>query len=137
MKYLKFIILGMAFGIILSKAEIISWYRIYEMFRFESFHMFGVIGSAVVVGIISIQIIKRTKAKNSLGEEFHYTDKKMSVKKYLFGGSIFGLGWAMTGACPGPLFILLGYGYIAILLVIFGALLGSFVHGILKPKLPY
>ncbi len=122
----------MFFGIILSKAEIISWYRIHEMFRFESFHMFGVIGSAVVVGIISIQIIKRTKAKNSLGEEFHYTDKKMSIKKYLLGGSIFGLGWAMIGACPGPMFILLGKGVASIVIVILSAILGTFIYGLVK-----
>lgn len=127
----------MIFGIILSKAEIISWYRIYEMFRFESFHMFGVIGSAVVVGMVSIQIIKRSKAKNSKGAEFSYTDKQLSIPKYLIGGSIFGLGWAMIGACPGPMFILLGKGVVSIGIVILSALLGTFLYGLLKNKLPH
>ncbi|MEE9437840.1 MAG: DUF6691 family protein [Saprospiraceae bacterium] len=137
MKYLKFLIAGIIFGIILAKAEVISWYRIYEMFRFESFHMYGIIGCAVAIGLIATQLFKRSKIKDINGNEIVITDKPKIYKANLIGGVIFGLGWAMTGACPGPLFILLGYGFPIILIVILGALLGSFVYGILKPKLPH
>jgi uncharacterized membrane protein YedE/YeeE len=125
------------FGITLSKAEVISWYRIYEMFKFQSFHMYGVIGSAVVMGVIWIQIIKRTKLKSVNGEDIHIYPRHKSVPRYLFGGIIFGLGWAMTGACPGPMFILLGNGIGVIAVVIASALLGTYVYGVVRPKLPH
>lgn len=137
MKYVKFLILGVLFGVMMSKAEIISWYRIFEMFRFESFHMYGVIGSAVVLGIIIIQFIKRSKLKSMDGEEIEICDKDKSVPRYLFGGIIFGLGWAMTGACPGPMFIIVGHGAWAFLIVIISAILGTFVYGLIRHKLPH
>lgn len=137
MKYIKFLLLGIIFGIVMAKAEIISWYRIYEMFRFESFHMYGIIGSAIILGIVGIQIMKKTALKSMYGEELHLDPKSMSVSRYLLGGIIFGLGWALVGACPGPMFVLLGYGYISILIVLLGALMGTFLYGILRNKLPH
>ena len=137
MKYLKFILLGVLFGIALAKAEIVSWYRIYEMFRFDAFHMYGVIGSAVVLGVIIVQVIKRSKMKDMYGEPINFNDKNRSIARYLIGGTFFGLGWALVGACPGPMFILLGYGYLPILVVIIGAVLGTYVYGLLRPKLPH
>lgn len=137
MKLLKYLIVGIIFGITLAKAEVISWYRIYEMFKFQSFHMYGVIGSAVVLGVIFIQIIKRYKLKSIDGKPIHIYPKQRSVPRYLYGGIIFGIGWAMTGACPGPLFILLGNGIGVILVVIAAALLGTYTYGLLRNKLPH
>lgn len=137
MKYIKFLALGILFGIILSKSEVISWYRIYEMFRFDSFHMFGIIGSAVVCGVLIIQIIKRTKLKSIAGEAIHMPPKKVSVPRYLIGGTIFGLGWALTGACPGPMFILLGQGLWVIGIVIASAIVGTFAYGVVREWLPH
>lgn len=137
MKFIKFLIVGIIFGIIMSKSEIISWYRIYEMFRFESFHMYGVIGSAVVIGIIAVQFIKRKQIKSTNGEKINFTPKNMSYTRYLLGGAIFGLGWAMTGACPGPMFVLLGKGIWAIGIVILSATFGTFLYGMLRTKLPH
>jgi uncharacterized membrane protein YedE/YeeE len=137
MRYLKFLLVGVLFGIVLSKAEIISWYRIYEMFRFESFHMYGVIGSAVLIGIVMVQVMKRIEFKGTQGEQVQFVPKTFSVPRYLFGGILFGLGWAMIGACPGPVFILLGKGVVSILVVILGALIGTFLYGIWKHKLPH
>ncbi|HEY9116754.1 MAG TPA: DUF6691 family protein [Roseivirga sp.] len=137
MKYIKYVFLGIVFGITLSKAEIVSWYRIYEMFKFQSFHMYGVIGSAVVLGIIITQVIKRTKMKSISGDEIVIQPKEFSIPRYLIGGSIFGLGWAMTGACPGPMFILVGNGVYVILVAIASGLLGTFVYGKIKHKLPH
>ncbi|ELR73457.1 hypothetical protein C900_04309 [Fulvivirga imtechensis AK7] len=137
MKILRYLIIGIIFGITLAKAEIISWYRIYEMFKFQSFHMYGVIGSAIVLGIIFIQIIKRKKMKSIDGKPIEIYPKQHSVSRYLIGGIIFGLGWAMTGACPGPMFILLGNGVGVILVVIAAALLGTYTYGLLRNKLPH
>ena len=137
MKWIKFVFVGFIFGVILSKGEIISWYRIYEMFWFESFHMYGVIGSAVVIGIIGVQLIKRYDAKSIEGQAIEILPKKKSIYRYLIGGTIFGLGWAMTGACPGPMFILLGKGIYAIFIVIIGAVFGTFMYGILSKYLPH
>ncbi|MEM6766184.1 MAG: DUF6691 family protein [Bacteroidota bacterium] len=136
-KYIKHLLLGTFFGIVLAKAEIISWFRIYEMFRFESFHMYGVIGSAVILGVIGIQVIKRSKLKDLYGNVIQISDKHASITRYLVGGTLFGLGWALAGACPGPMFILLGYGYLSIIVVIIGALLGTFVYGLVRDKLPH
>lgn len=135
MKYIKFLLVGVLFGIVLSKAEIISWYRIYEMFRFESFHMYGVIGSSVIIGMVMVQIMKRIGLRGSNGDQIEFVPKEFSIPRYLFGGAIFGLGWAMVGACPGPVFILLGKGEFSILVVILGALFGTFLYGVLKNKL--
>jgi len=137
MKFIRYIFLGIIFGITLTKAEIISWFRIYEMFRFQSFHMYGVIGSAVVLGVIIVQVIKRYKLKTIDGEHISVLPKHMSVPRYLIGGTIFGLGWALTGACPGPLFILLGNGVTVIIVVILSALLGTYVYGKVRSKLPH
>lgn len=137
MKFLKFLILGIIFGIIMSKAEIISWYRIYEMFRFESFHMYGVIGSALILGLFSIQMIKFFNLKSYDGEEIIFTPKERGFVRYLIGGVIFGLGWSMTGACPGPLFVLLGKGVWPIILIILGSFFGTFLYGLLRDKLPH
>jgi len=137
MKYLRFLVVGILFGIVMAKAEIISWYRIYEMFQFDAFHMYGVIGSAILLGILGIQYIKKNQIKSIEGEHIEIAPKNLSITRYLAGGIIFGLGWAMTGACPGPMFVLVGYGYYAILIVIVGALLGTFTYGLLRSKLPH
>ena len=137
MKYVKYILVGIVFGITLTKAEVISWYRIYEMFKFQSFHMYGVIGSAVILGIIFVQLIKRSHMKSVAGEEIRCTDKNMSIARFLIGGSIFGLGWAMIGACPGPMFILLGNGFLVIIVAILSAILGTYVYGKLRHRLPH
>ena len=137
MKYLKYLILGVIFGITLSKAEIISWFRIYEMFRFDAFHMYGVIGSAVVLGVIVVQLIKRLDIKTFNGEKIVFNPKNRSVLRYLIGGILFGLGWALVGSCPGPMFILLGHGYLSILIVIASALFGTLVYGMLRSRLPH
>ena len=137
MNKIKFYLVGIVFGIVMTKAEIISWLRIYEMFKFESFHMYGVIGSSVVLGIIFIQLIKRFKIKSIVGTEIKFSQKQMSIPRYLIGGSIFGLGWAMTGACPGPMFTLVGNGFLVMLVVILSATFGTFVYGMIKDKLPH
>ncbi|SNS73696.1 hypothetical protein SAMN05421640_1048 [Ekhidna lutea] len=137
MKFIKFLFFGILFGITLTKAEVISWYRIYEMFRFQSFHMYGVIGSAVVLGIIIIQIIKRKQIKSIEGNPITIEPKEKSVVRYLVGGIIFGFGWALTGACPGPLFTLVGNGVSVMLVAIASATLGTYVYGILKNHLPH
>lgn len=137
MKYIKYAILGILFGITLTKAEVVSWYRIFEMFKFQSFHMYGVIGTAVVLGIIIVQIIKRTKMKSISGDPIVISPKAFSIPRYLIGGTIFGLGWAMTGACPGPMFILLGNGVLVILVAIASGIFGTFVYGKLRNRLPH
>jgi len=137
MRLIKFLILGITFGITMAKAEIISWFRIYEMFKFESFHMYGVIGSAVIIGVISVALIKQLNIRTVKGEQILFRVKEKSILRYLLGGSIFGLGWAMTGACPGPLFVLLGFGVWPIIIVIIGALLGTLLYGLIKQKLPH
>ena len=137
MKLIKFLILGITFGIIMAKAEIISWFRIYEMFRFESFHMYGIIGSAVIIGAIAVASIKQLNIRTIKGDQVLFHVKEQSILRYLLGGSIFGLGWAMTGACPGPLFVLVGFGVWPIIIVIIGALLGTLLYGLIKHKLPH
>lgn len=136
MKYLKFLIIGIVFGIILSKSEVVSWYRIYEMFKFQSFHMYGVIASAIAVSIIFIQLFKRGIIKDFQGNQINVKPKKKGFIRTFVGGSIFGLGWALAGVCPGPMFVLIGHGAIAILIVLLGAILGAFVYGLLSKKLP-
>lgn len=119
------------------KAEIISWFRIFEMFRFDSFHMFGIIGSAVILGVIGTFLMKRNNARSLNGALIEFRSKNRSVVRYLIGGIIFGLGWALVGACPGPMFVLLGAGYIPILIVIIGALAGTFIYGVFRTRLPH
>ncbi len=137
MKHLKFLLVGVLFGIILSKGEIISWYRIYEMFKFQSFHMYGVIGSAVLIGMILMVLFKHRIIKTYLGDTIRVAPKRKGFTRNIVGGTIFGLGWALAGACPGPMFILLGRGTIAISIVILGALLGAFLYHSVKNKLPH
>jgi uncharacterized membrane protein YedE/YeeE len=137
MKKLYFLFWGVIFGIVLIKSEVASWFRIYEMFQFDSFHMYGVIGSAVIFGILLTQIIKRMKIKSIDNKDLIFQDKDFLPKKYLLGGTIFGLGWALTGACPGPMFALLGAGYYAIIIPIIFAILGTLAYGLLKDKLPH
>jgi len=136
MKYIKFLLVGILFGIILSKSEVVSWYRIYEMFKFQSFHMYGVIGSAVAIGIVLIQLFKRGVIKDFQGNQINIKPKKKGFIRTFVGGSIFGLGWALVGACPGPMFVLIGHGAVAILIVLFSAIVGAFVYGSLSKKLP-
>ncbi|MFT5819922.1 MAG: putative membrane protein YedE/YeeE [Crocinitomix sp.] len=137
MKYLKFIGIGFIFGIIMYKSQAVSWFRIYEMFRFESFHMYGIIGSALALGIAFVQIIKRKNIKNIYGETIEFKPKPKAITPYLFGGGIFGLGWALAGACPGPIYVLVGAGVWSILIVLLGAILGTFLYGLFKNKLPH
>lgn len=137
MKFIKFLSVGILFGIILTKSEVISWYRIYEMFRFQSFHMYGVIGSAVGFGILTTTLIKARKMKDFSGKEIHIAPKEKGWKRYLLGGTIFGLGWAMTGACPGPIYVLIGNGFLVFTVVFVSALFGTFTYGMLKKVLPH
>jgi uncharacterized membrane protein YedE/YeeE len=136
MRYITYLAIGIFFGIIMFKSEAASWFRIYEMFQFGSFHMYGIIGSALILGIIAVQIIKRKKIKPLDGSEMSLQPKKKSVSRYFIGGIIFGLGWALAGACPGPMYVLAGAGFSSILIVILGALIGTFVYGLVKNKLP-
>ena len=138
MKYFKYLVIGALFGIILTKSEVISWWRIQEMFRFQSFHMCGVIGSAVVVGMISIQLIKRNRLKSIDGELITLADKKYNHGTWI-GGTIFGLGWALTGACPGQLFAQIGagVGVGAVAVLILAALAGTWTYSALREKLPH
>jgi len=133
---LKYMIAGVLFGIILIKAEVISWFRIQEMFRLQSFHMYGVIGSAVVVGAISVFLIKKLKIKSIEGEIIKLEDKKFS-KGQIYGGLLFGFGWALTGACPGPLFAQLGTGATVIAVTLLSAIAGTWTYGFFKEKLPH
>ncbi len=137
MRYLKFLLVGILFGIILSKGEVISWYRIYEMFKFQSFHMFGVIGSTVAIGIFLMILFKKGIIKTYWNDTIRVAPKRKGISRNLLGGTIFGLGWALAGACPGPMFILLGRGSIAIGIVILGALIGAFSYHSVKSKLPH
>ena len=136
MKNFKFLILGIIFGFILIKAEVISWFRIQEMFRFQSIHMYGIICSAIVVGLISVQIIKRFNIKTISGEPIKL-EPKIFHKGNVIGGFIFGLGWAMTGACPGPLYALIGSGLLVVVVVLLSAVFGTYIYGVMKDKLPH
>jgi uncharacterized membrane protein YedE/YeeE len=137
MKLARFFLTGIFFGIVLTKAEAVSWYRIYEMFHFQSFHMFGIIGMALFTGVVGLQIIKRYKIKDNKGFPIHVIEKERGFWRYIIGGTLFGLGWALVGSCPGPIFILLGTGTYAIAVVLIGALLGTYIYGLLKDKLPH
>lgn len=137
MKFLKFLLAGIIFGVILVKSEAVSWYRIYEMFKFQSFHMYGIIGSAVVLGVIGVALIKWLKLKNIEGEKINIQPKEKGFVRTLLGGTIFGLGWALAGACPGPMYILVGTGVFSMLIVIAAAVVGTFVYGLIRHKLPH
>ncbi|MBX2897275.1 MAG: YeeE/YedE family protein [Cyclobacteriaceae bacterium] len=133
---IKYAVVGMLFGIVFVKAEIVSWYRIQEMFRLHSFHMYGVIGTAVVVGLISVWIIKKFKVKTMQGETVVFHDKQFHWGN-IIGGTIFGLGWAITGACPGPLFAQIGSGFLVVIVTLLSAIAGTWFYGLLRDKLPH
>ena len=137
MRLFGFFSVGILFGIILAKSEAISWYRIHEMFRFESIHMYGIIGVAVIVGAITIALMKKTKMKTLKETLVEYKPMKLNVKRHLMAGTIFGLGWALVGACPGPMFIMLGHGFLIFIVIIIGATLGTLTYGAVKDKLPH
>lgn len=137
MKSFRFLLLGIFFGIVMVKSEAVSWYRIQEMFRFQSFHMYGIIGTAVVTGMIIVGLMRKWQMKDASGYPIQFPDKKKGWKNYLFGGIIFGLGWALTGACPGPIFINIGYGYLSFIIIAASAVLGTFIYGLIKDRLPH
>ena len=133
---LKYLLVGIFFGIVFVKAEIISWFRIQEMFQLQSFFMYGVIGSAVVVGIISVQLIKKFNIKTIHGEKIEIQPKTFN-KGQIYGGLLFGFGWAITGACPGPLFAQIGAGVTVIIITLLSAIAGTWFYGLIKDKLPH
>lgn len=137
MKYIKFFIIGLFFGVVLTKAEAVSWYRIYEMFQFDSFHMYGIIMVAIATGVVGVQWIKRKKITDYQGQSISIPNKEKGTFRYWIGGLLFGLGWAMVGACPGPIFILMGAGFMSVGVLFIGALLGTFIYGCIKDYLPH
>ncbi len=133
-----YLLLGVVFGAVLTKSEVLSWFRIQEMFRFQAFRMYGIIGTAIATAALSTALIKRARLKSVSGELISIPDKHMgNGVRYALGGTIFGLGWALTGACPGPLFALIGNGVTVILAAVVSALLGTWVYGLLRPGLPH
>lgn len=137
MRTALYFIIGIVFGITMYKSEAASWFRIYEMFQFKSFHMYGIIGAALVLGVLIVQGIKRMKLKTFYRDAIEISDKDKGVKRYLYGGIVFGIGWALAGACPGPIFTLIGAGYTPILVVLISATLGTYVYGRIKDRLPH
>lgn len=137
MKFIKFLILGTLFGIVMAKSEAFSWFRIQEMFRFQAFHMYGIIGTAVTLGVIGVALIKKFKLRDISGNAITFYPKEKSIWRYLIGGTIFGLGWALSGACPGPMVVNIGYGYLSMIVVFLFAIIGTYLYGIIKDKLPY
>ncbi|WP_367391428.1 DUF6691 family protein [Lewinella sp. LCG006] len=136
-QFISFFTVGTVFGIIMTKSEAVSWFRIHEMFRFESFHMYGIIGTAVVLGAIIIALMKRFKVKTLRNTFVDYMPMQLHIPRHLLAGSIFGLGWALMGACPGPMFVLLGQGFGIMALVILSGTLGTYTYGVVKDKLPH
>lgn len=136
MSNLKYLFVGIVLGIIFIKGEIISWFRIQEMFRFQAFHMFGIIGSAIAVGIVSIFLIKKYDIKTLDGEKVKIATKEFN-KGTIYGSLIFGIGWALTGACPGPLYAQIGNGFLAIGVTLISATFGTWVYGLVKESLPH
>ena len=136
-KAIKYLAVGFLFGVVLTKSEAVSWYRIYEMFQFHSFHMYGIIGTAVLTGIIGLQLINYKKIKNTKGNPIVIPIKEKGSFRYWIGGLLFGLGWALVGACPGPIFILLGAGFYSLSIVLLGAVAGTFLYGVIKDYLPH
>ena len=137
MKFIKFLVLGTLFGIVMAKSEALSWYRIQEMFRFQSFHMYGIIGTAVTLGVIGVALIKKYNIRDFHGNPIKFHPKEKSIVRYLIGGIVFGLGWALSGACPGPMVVNIGYGFFTMIIVFLFALLGTYVYGYFKDKLPH
>lgn len=136
MKNIRFLFLGIFFAIVLSKTEAISWFRYYEMFRFQSIHMFGIIGGAVVISLVIMQLFKSGKIKDQFGNPIQPKVKKEGIIRTLVGGAFFGLGWGLSGACAGPIFVMLGFEWIPALILLVSALFGAFVYGLLDKKLP-
>ncbi|NQX81540.1 MAG: YeeE/YedE family protein [Flavobacteriaceae bacterium] len=136
MKYIKFLAIGILFGIVMTKAETVSWYRIYEMFKFQSFHMYGIIGSTILLGTIMMYMFKKGIIKDYKGIQISVTPKSPAGYRTVIGGVIFGFGWALAGACPGPMYVLIGHGVYGIVVVLAGALLGAFIFGLVKDRLP-
>ena len=137
MKMSRYILVGILLGITLYKTEAVSWFRIFEMFHFQSFHMYGIIMSAIAVGIVMVQIIKRKHLRSIEGKEIVINQKDTSWKRYIIGGFIFGLGWALAGVCPGPMFILLGSGYTVLIVFLLAAMTGTFAYGYFRKRLPH
>lgn len=137
MKFIKFLVVGIFFGIVLVKSEAVSWFRIYEMFRFQSFHMYGIIGTAIASGVLFLQISKKGIIKSIKGAAIFVPKKGNGFTRYIIGGTVFGFGWALIGACPGPMYILLGTGVWSMIIVIAAAILGTLIYGVLKNKLPH
>jgi len=137
MRKLIYLVLGIVFGMAMYKAEAASWFRIYEMFNFQSFHMYGFMAVALLVGMFGIQFIKRFGVRDADGGPIVIPSKTKSIPRYLIGGALFGMGWALAGACPGPVFVLLGAGILPMLIVIAFALLGTYLYGLLRKWLPY
>ena len=137
MRTLIYLLIGILFGITMFKSEAASWFRIYEMFQFQSFHMYGIMGSAVGLGIIVVQSIKKFNIKSFYGEKIEFQPKEKGFSRYMFGGILFGLGWALAGACPGPMYTLIGAGYLPVVVVLISAIFGTFLYGLLKDKLPH
>lgn len=133
---IKYLIAGVLFGIIMVKSEVMSWFRIQEMFRLQSFHMYGVLGSAVITGMLSVWLIKKFKIKTIYGEPIHFIPKKFS-RGTIYGGLLFGFGWAITGACPGPLFAQIGSGFTVVIVTLLSAIAGTWVYGKVRQKLPH
>ncbi len=137
MKFIKFLLVGIVFGIVMAKSEAISWFRIQEMFRFQAFHMYGIIGTAVTLGVIGVALIKKYKIRDYKGNSILFFPKEKSFVKYIVGGIIFGLGWALSGACPGPMVVNIGYGFLSMVIVFFFAIVGTYLYGVFKDKLPH
>jgi uncharacterized membrane protein YedE/YeeE len=137
MKFIKFLLVGILFGIVMAKSQALSWYRIQEMFRFQSFHMYGIIGTAVVLGVIGTALIKKNHWKDYSNSKIVFTPKEKGFWRYLLGGTIFGLGWALSGACPGPMVVNIGYGYLSFIVVVFFASVGTYLYGVFQSKLPH
>ncbi len=136
MKNIKFLLLGIFFAIVLSKSQAISWYRFYEMFTFQSFHMFGIIGSAVIISMIFMQLFKSGKIKDIKGNRIYPKEKKKGLFRTIIGGTFFGLGWGVSGACAAPIFVIFGFKAIPAIILLVGALLGTFMYGVVSKKLP-
>ena len=136
MKNIKFLVLGIFFAIVLSKVQAISWFRFYEMFKFQSFHMFGIIGGAIIISSVIMQWFKRGNIKDINGNKIIPKPKKRGVVRTLVGGTFFGLGWGISGACADPVFVILGFKWLPALIILLGALIGAFIYGLLSNRLP-
>ncbi len=137
MRFVVYLLIGFVFGITLIMSQAASWFRIYEMFQFESFHMYGIIGVAIFLGVLITQLMRRKLLKSFYGRSIQIAAKQQSFYRYAIGGVLFGLGWALVGACPGPMFSLLGAGYWNLIVVIVAALIGTYLYGFFKERLPH